>query len=454
MSITTERGKIAHLLRRAGFSPSVEELDAAEAKGRAAVLDELLNPERVPDEAEARYPTSVIDYAQPVSLPLWWLQRMIVTNRPLQEKLTLFWHGHLTSSITRVNQLRFTMISQNELLRRGALGSFRDLLLNVSKDPAMILWLDNNTNRKNKPNENFARELFELFTLGRDRGYTEADIREAARAFTGWFQRDGVFRFDAAQHDNGQKTVFGRTGNLDGGDVVDLAVAHPATGPYLAAKLWEFFVYPKPETAVVDEIAAVYTSSGYDMRAVMRAILGHPRFYSERAYHALIKSPVEIIAGFFRSLGATFDTAATAEQRLQLGRQLAGIGQGAGQVLFSPPDVNGWPGGEEWVGTSALVTRYNFAAAAARDGYSGVAIDVAAILGRRGLSSPAAIVDFFAGLMVDGDLTAAQRQTLLDYMVKQDNGSAGTFTLNDQTINKKVRGLIHLVATTPQYQLA
>lgn len=454
MSITSERGKIAHLLRRAGFSPSAAQLDAAEAKGRSAVLDDLLNPERVPDEAEMRYPTSIIDYAQPVTLPLWWLQRMIVTNRPLQEKMTLFWHGHLTSSITRVNQLRFVMISQNEFLRQNALGSFRDLVLGIAKDPAMILWLDNNTNRKNKPNENFARELFELFTLGRDRGYTEEDIREAARAFTGWFQRDGVYRFDANQHDNGGKTVFGRSGNLDGGDVVELAVAHPSTGPYLIAKLWEFFVYPKPEAAVVDQITAVYASSGYDMRAVMRAIFSHPQFYSERAYHALIKSPTEIVVGFFRSLDATLDGSTAADARVQLARQLAGIGQGTGQVLFSPPDVNGWPGGDEWVGSSALVTRYNFAAAAARDAYTGISIDVAGMLSARGLTTAASIVDFFAEVMVDNDLTAGQRQTLLDYLAKQDNGNTGPFTLNDLTINKKVRGLIYLLATTPQYQLS
>jgi hypothetical protein len=453
MALDTERGRIAHLLRRAGFSPSAGELDAAVARGRDAVLEELLNPAGVPDPAEALYPTSGIDYARPATLGLWWLARMVKTTRPLQEKMTLFWHGHLTSALSRVGQLRFTMIAQNEFFRANALGNFHDLVLGVSKDPAMILWLDNNTNRKRKPNENYARELFELFTLGRDRGYTEEDIREAARAFTGWFQRDGVFRFVAAEHDTGQKTIFGRTSNWDGADVVSMAVDHPSTGPFITAKLWRFFAYPEPEPAIVDQIARVYYDSGYNIRAVLRAIFTHPAFYSEQAYHAVVKSPAEIIAGFFRSLEAQL-APGDAQTTLQLANRLAGVQQGAGQVLFNPPDVEGWLGGREWVSTTALITRYNFAEQAIRGAYPGASIDVARLLQRRGLTDAAAIADFFADLMVDGDLTSAQRQTLLDYLVLNDNGSRGTFRLDEQTINKKVRGLIHLLATTPQYQLA
>jgi uncharacterized protein (DUF1800 family) len=453
MPLDTERGKIAHLLRRAGFSPSAPELDAAERKGRDALLDELLNPERVPDPAEAALPTDAIDYARPVNLPLWWMLRMVKTARPLQEKLALFWHGHLTSSITRVNQLRFTMIAQNEFFRRNGLGSFRDLIIGVSKDPAMIQWLDSNTNRKGKPNENYARELLELFTLGRGQ-YSESDIREAARAFTGWFQRDGVFAFTPGQHDTGQKTIFGRTGNWDGTDVCEMAVSHPAAGPFLTRKLWEFFAYRNPEPDVVGDLARVYSSSGYDIRAVLRALFMHPAFYSERAYHAVVKSPVEVIVGFLRSLEAKVDLTAPPETRLQLASQLTGAATAMGQTLFSPPNVAGWPGGPAWVSTTALITRYNFAATAARDGYAATSIDVAGLLNRAGATVPERIVDHFAGLIVDGDLTAEQRQTLLDYLIAGDNGRPGAFTLTDATIARKVRGLLYLLATTPQYQLA
>jgi uncharacterized protein (DUF1800 family) len=454
MSLTTERGRIAHLLRRAGFSPSAPELDRAVAKGRDALIEELLNPETVPDDAEMRFPTSLIDYERPATLGLWWLGRMVNTRRPLQEKLTLFWHGHLTSALSRVGRLRFTMIAQNEFFRANALGSFHDIVLGAAKDPAMILWLDNNTNRKGKPNENFARELFELFTLGRDNGYTEQDIREAARAFTGWFQRNGEFTFARNQHDTGEKTIFGQTGPWDGTDVVRMAISHPSTGPFITAKLWSFFAYPDPEQSIVDQLASVYQRSGYSIREVMRTILTHPAFYSERAYHALVKSPTEIIAGFFRSLEGDFFATDDPRRTVQLAGQILGAGSAMGQVLFNPPNVEGWPGGADWVSTTALITRYNFASVAARDGYPGATIDVARLLTQRNLTEPSAIVDYFADVMVDGDLTPEQRQTLIDYLATDDNGRRTAFQLNEATINKKVHGLIHLIATTPQYQLA
>ena len=452
MPITTERGKIAHLLRRAGFVPSMAELDVAEAKGLTTVIDELLNFETVPDAAEMLYPADSIDYRRPQTMPLWWLLRMRATSRLLQEKMTLFWHGHLTSGLSRVGPLRFTMVAQNEFFRRNALGNYREIITGVSKDPAMIQWLDNNTNRKGKPNENYARELFELFTLGRD-NYTEQDIREAARAFTGWFQRDGVFVFATGQHDTDRKTIFGKTGNWDGGDVCDMAVSHAAAGPFLATTLWEFFAYRRPEPEVVNELADAYYRSGYDIRAVMRALLTHSAFYSQKAYHALVKSPTELVVGFLRSMEAEI-APADDEATLQLANQLNGATAAMGQQLFNPPTVQGWPGQELWVGTSALISRYNFIAAAARNAFPSVTIDVGATLAQRNLSTAEQIVDYYADLMVDGDLTDRQRKALLDYMTANDNGSKSTFRLDDQSIEKKVRGLIYLLGTTPQYQLS
>ncbi|MGH2587774.1 MAG: DUF1800 domain-containing protein, partial [Dehalococcoidia bacterium] len=415
----------------------------------------LLHPERVPDdEAEARFPADRIDYDRPTTIGLWWLARMVTTRRPLQEKMTLFWHGHLTSALSRVRRpLHFTMVNQNAFFRANALGNFHDIVLGVSKEPAMILWLDNNTNRRGKPNENYARELFELFTLGRG-AYSEEDIREAARAFTGWFQRNGEFAFTPNQHDNGQKTIFGQTGNWDGTDVVSMAVSQSAAGPFMARKLWEFFVYPNPEQSVVDAIARVYESGGYDIRAVMHAIFTHSEFYSERAYHALVKSPAEIMIGFFRSLEADLLSSDDPQTTVQLANQLQATSAAMGQVLFNPPNVAGWPGGDDWISTTALITRYNFAERAVRNGYPAARFDIARLLQQRNLTDAPAIVDHFLDLMVDGDVTAAQRQTLLDYVTTNDNGTATQFQPNDATINKKVRGLIHLIATTPQYQLA
>lgn len=454
MPLDTERGRISHLLRRAGFSPSAPEVDSAVAKGRNALVEELLNPESVVDDVATRFPTSYIDYERPATLSLWWLARMVNTRRPLQEKMTLFWHGHLTSALSRVGRLRSTMIAQNEFFRAHALGTFHDIVLGVSKDPAMILWLDNDTNRKGKPNENYARELFELFTLGRDNGYTEEDIREAARAFTGWFQRNGEFAFARNQHDAGEKTIFGQTGPWDGSDVVRMAVAHPSTGPFITSKLWSFFVYRDPEPSIVAELAKVYERSDYSIREVMRAILTHPAFYSERAYHALVKSPTEVVAGLFRSLEGTFFADGDARRTAQLAGQLLSASASMGQVLFNPPNVGGWPGGAGWVSTTALITRYNVASVAARNGYPATTIDVAGLLARHNIADPAEIVEYFAGVMVDGDLTPEQRRTLVDYLSANDDGSPGRFQLDESTVNNKVRGLIYLIATTPQYQLS
>jgi len=455
MALDTERGRIAHLLRRAGFTPSVPELEQAVAKGRDAVLEELLHPERVPDDAaEARFPADRIDYDRPTTIGLWWFARMVATRRPLQEKMILFWHGHLTSALSRTGaRLRFTMVNQNQFFRTNALGNFHDIVLGASKDPAMILWLDNNTNRRGKPNENYARELFELFTLGRG-NYSEEDIREAARAFTGWFQRNGEFAFTPGQHDNGQKRIFGQTGNWDGTDVVSMAVSQAAAGQFMARKLWEFFVYPNPEQSVVDAIARVYQSSGYDIREVMRAIFTHPDFYGERAYHALVKSPTELMIGFLRSLEADFLNSDDRQAVTQLANQLSASSSAMGQVLFNPPNVAGWPGGDDWISTTALITRYNFAERAVRSGFPAAGFDLARLLQQRNLTDAVPIVDHFLDLMVDGDIAAAQRQTLLDYMTTNDDGTATQFQLNEATINKKVRGLIHLIATTPQYQLS
>jgi uncharacterized protein (DUF1800 family) len=334
------------------------------------------------------------------------------------------------------------MLNQIDLYRRLGLGSFRDLVIASAKDPAMIRWLDSNQNRKGKPNENYARELFELFMLGIG-NYTEQDVREAARAFTGWFERNGEFIFVPSQHDTGVKTVLGHTGNWDGGDIVDIAVRHPACGPFIARALWEFFAYRNPEPEVVSAIAGVFVSSGWNIRETMRAIFTHPAFYTEKAYHALVKSPLEYIVGFLRSMNAKTDA---------MGLQPALTAMG--QTPLNPPDVNGWPGQAEWISTTSLIYRYNTVNALLRTGPDQPTyVDVAALLQSRGLRTPEAILDFFIDLMLDGDLPSAKRKVLADYLVAADDGRPSTFTLNERTINTKVRGLIYLLAATPEYQL-
>ena len=441
MALTTERARVAHLLRRTGFGASVAEIDAAASAGLTATIERLLTADR-PDDIETRVPRAGFDFTKPREAVRWWLMRMAASEQPFIEKLTLFWHGLLTSSLARVGGRAEYMVAQNDLYRRLALGSFRELLLAAAKDAAMIRYLDNNTNRKGKPNENFARELMELFTLGIG-NYSETDIREAARAFTGWFERNGEFYYVAQQHDTGAKSVLGSTGNWDGGDIITIITRQPAHPRFIVTKLWSFFAYPDPEPEIIDQLAAVYQQSDTNIRATLRALLSHPAFYSERAYHALVKSPVEFTVGFLRTLGGRTDATAL----------LAAVAT-MGQTPLAPPNVAGWPGGDEWISTTGLITRYNFANAVLRAGPDQpTAIDVAGLLQAQKLTTPEQIIGFFADLLVDGDLSPAKRQVLTDYLVAGNDGKPRPFSLDQPTIDNKVRGLIYLLATTPEYQM-
>jgi len=248
------------------------------------------------------------------------------------------------------------MYRQNVLLRRHATGSFAELLHTVSKDPAMVIYLDSATNRKGQPNENFAREVMELFTLGEGQ-YGERDIREAARAFTGWsLEPDtGEFRWRPFQHDDGTKTVLGRTGNFKGDDVLDILLAQPATADFIAAKLWREFISPAPvseaERRELANVAARFRASGYDIQAALRALLSTQAFWATANRAALVKSPVDLVVGTMRQFEfAVGDPMPLAVVTAQLG-----------QNLFAPPNVKGWPGGEAWINSQTLLARKQFA---------------------------------------------------------------------------------------------
>jgi uncharacterized protein (DUF1800 family) len=277
----------------------------------------------------------------------WWVEEMLVTDQPFIERMTLFWHNHFTSSLQKV---RFTpaVYRQNLLLRRHALGNFATLLREVAKDPAMLLYLDGAQSKVGQPNENFARELLELFTLGEGH-YSEADIKAAARAFTGWSidRETGAFRFYPALHDNGEKTFFGRTGNLDGGDVLSLILQKPQVSEWIVGKLWREFVSLQPDTAEVKRLAALFREARYEMKPLLRTMFLSPAFRDPANRGALIKSPVELIVGTIRFLGLPVP------EKTRLVRALQAIGQ----VPFDPPNVKGWPGGEAWITTNTLLMR-------------------------------------------------------------------------------------------------
>ena len=264
--------------------------------------------------------------------------------------MTLFWHNHFVSSQQKV-KLAELMYRQNATLRANALGNFGEMLHAIARDPAMVIYLDNAQNRKGSPNENFAREVMELFTLGEGH-YSERDIKEAARAFTGWSldRERGEFVFRRGLHDYGSKTVLGRTGNFDGDDVIDILLAQPSTAEFVTRKLWREFVSPDPDAAEVRRVAARFRDSGYDIKAALYALLSSDAFYARENRGALVKSPIDLVVGTLRQFG------------MHPGETIpfAVAAAGMGQNLFAPPNVKGWPGQEAWINTSSLLARKQF----------------------------------------------------------------------------------------------
>jgi uncharacterized protein (DUF1800 family) len=434
------RRDLAHLYRRAGFGAGPAELDVAVRMGYDAAVERLLQPDSVADNVEDRLAALELDPTRPENLRLAWLYRMLYTRRPLQEKMVLFWHGHLTSALPKIGggqRAPELMKRQLVLFREQGLGSWRDLLRAVSRDGAMLFYLDNRLNRKEAPNENYARELMELFALGIG-NYDEHDVKEAARAFTGWTtDREGNFSINPRQHDDGPKSILGRAGALGGDDVIDAILDQPVAATYIARKLFRFFAYEDPEAALVDRLADTFRASNYAIQPLVGAILRSPEFRSEKAFHASIKSPVELTIGALRLLGA--DT---------LPRDLPAITRRMGQDLLNPPSVKGWDGGQSWINAATLLERFNYAnrLAVSRAERGESFFDPAAIA--RQYRTPQRVVDGLAELLLDGDLPTSSREALLDYA--RDGG--GDFA-DDVTADQKIRGLVHLIMASPLYQL-
>jgi len=280
-------------------------------------------------------------------LKAWWIGEMIATPAPFGERMTLFWHNHFVSSLRKVRAPQL-MYQQLQLLRRHALGNFGDLLHGIVRDPAMLVYLDNASNRKAAPNENFARELMELFTLGEGH-YTERDVKEAARALTGASidGETGQFVFRRAAHDDGPKTILGRTGDFDGDDLAEILLAHPRTAELVVTRLWREFVSPEPDPGEVRRIAQRFRESRYDIRTALRLLFTSDAFYAPANRATLVKSPIELIVGTLREF--SFDVG-DPFPFVVFSRQL-------GQDLLAAPNVKGWPGGEAWINATTLLAR-------------------------------------------------------------------------------------------------
>ena len=279
---------------------------------------------------------------------LWWADRMVATPRPLEEKMTLFWHGHFATSETKVRDYR-KLLLQNQTLREHATGNFRDLLLAVMRDPAMLVYLDNGQNVKDHPNENFGRELLELFTMGVG-NYTERDIREASRAFTGWTNDVLEFRVDREKHDDGIKEFLGQRGAFDGDDIVDIILAQPVTAEFISTKIYRFFVREVPSATTKTRLARVFREADYAVKPLLRAIYLSRDFYSSPSVATQIKSPVQLLVSTYRKLGLA--GAPTIPDFNAQTRRL-------GQALLYPPNVAGWSGGRTWITPATLLERGN-----------------------------------------------------------------------------------------------
>lgn len=461
----------AHLLRRMGFGGTPDEIGDLARKNRERAVDHLLNFEDVDNQAlEDRLQKNFNPkkFTPREDLQLWWIIRMILTARPFEEKMTLFWHNHFATAVEKVPYP--LMYVQNQLLRTMALERFDTLLLSVATDPAMLVWLDGVTNVLGDPNENFARELQELFTMGisdvvtGDPNYSERDVKEVARAFTGWkFKEQGrkpyKFKFfeDAGQHDNTVKNVYGQTANFNGEDVIQLICARRSTARFLVKKLFEFFVYPlsfsADDKATLDKFAQVYLDNNHSIRSLVRAIFVSDEFFGARARFALVKSPAELIVGTFRMLEASYNPGNLDEGDFELYYQF----QRMGFDLLNPFDVSGWKLNLGWLSTATVLERYNFATdfMSRRDpGKRTLGAAVTADQLRK-YTDPSAekTVQNFLRVLGPLGLDAEGSRALTDYLQTDDDGRRVAWVVNDDTIDERVRGLVFLIMCLPEFQM-
>ena len=458
-----ELSAMAHLMRRAGFGATREELESRVAIGYEATVEELLHPED--GEAVDIYEFLRHHHSQ------WkpgtagglgqssWVWRMINTKTPLQEKMTLFWHQIFATGVSKVDHYD-EIIDMVDMFREKGLGKFRALLLEVARSPAMIFWLDNNENHAHAVNENWGRELLELFTLGVG-NYTETDVREASRAFTGWTiepklprfhmgRWDWYFEYRADDHDDGEKTFLGRTGDFDGEDIIDIILEEPATAQFIARHLYSFFVSdevqvpawsvtPPADPEAVDTLAKVMIESDYDMRLTMNVLLNSDFF--KAAQFTKIKNPTEVVVGTLRLVG---DAELPSPNSFEWSNQIMYMGQD----LLNPPSVEGWHYGPEWVNSGLLMTRTNFVAdMLSETGRPGVRTIIDRVGGAA--SSPEQLVDSCLDLLGPFEVSASTKDELVAH--------ASTLTWSDgdkSGAEENVAGMLQLIVSTREYMFA
>jgi uncharacterized protein (DUF1800 family) len=453
--------KAGHLYRRAAFGADWNELQTALEAGPDRTIDQLLRgrPDADGDALFATMARALRQTNNAQQLPALWLYRMLYSAHPLREKLTLFWHNHFATSNLKVQNTGY-MLGQYELMREHALGSFRTLLLEMSRDPAMMVWLDTIQSRRGQPNENYARELMELFSLGitnarrpTQRNYTEQDIREAARAFTGWHLENGRAVFRAGDHDDTEKNVLGQRGRWRGDDIVRICLEQEAAPYFICRKLFRFLVSesmaPAPE--LLEPLAEEFRRD-YNFAALVERVLRSNLFFSAQVYRSKVKQPVDYALGIARGLeGHVAGEGRRGIGSIELSRALEGLGQ----RLFYPPSVAGWEGGRAWLNGQTFLLRQNLALAltSTTDDRFGRRTDPALLIRQHQRRTPEEQVDFLLQLFLQGEVPAESRERLMAYLAGAERQSYPAYWSQDDVADQRVRALCHLVLCLPEFQL-
>ncbi len=459
---------MAHLMRRAGFGAPREELEARVAKGYEATVEELLHPEEQPpvdrNEMMRYHPWSLRPGTLPGMGSAEWLHAMIVTKRPLEEKMTLFWHQVFATGVSKVDHYNDVMDMVIKFRAKG-MGDYRELLLEMAKDPAMIYWLDNCENHSTAVNENWGRELLELFSMGVG-NYTEVDVRECSRAFTGWTvvpklprgpigRHDWFFEYREEDHDEGEKTFLGVTGNLNGEDIIRIICEQPATARFIARHLYNFFVAdeaqvpawsvtPPRDPEAIDTLAKAFVESSYDICSTLRVLFNSDFF--KKARFARVKSPTEVVVGTLRLVGgAEFPAPGIGELARQPGYM--------GQDLLNPPSVEGWHTGVEWINSGSLMRRVNFTAELVGDVKR---LGIRSLIDRleaRGCRTPTEIVDGCLDLLGPLEVLPASHAELIAFAA-QDGDFTWDTAEQARASAARVGELLQLIVAEREYQFA
>ena len=466
MTTTTanELAQIAHLMRRAGFGSTRAELEALASKGYEAAVDDLVHPESFPEVEEDVIERYYGGEGYPIFAGIW-MFRMLNSQRPLQEKMALFWHHVFATGVTK-NQHVMASVNQINTFRRVGMTNMRDILVELAKDPAMIFWLDNNENRNGEPNENWGRELLELFSMGVG-NYTERDIKDASRAFTGWTFSQPIplyphgyypanFIYDADDHDHGEKTFLGQTGNLNGEDIISIIVKQPATARFISRHMYNFFVADEPQVPswntvppqdqdAIDALVAAYMQSDGDIRAMLSALFNSDSFKNAR--FKKVKSPVELITGIIKLVGTYQYPAPGMVDYSNTARLM-------GQQLFDPPTVEGWHTGHEWIDGGTLNERVNFAVNEVGDLTKPGISDLIDRMGAQTESvSPQRFVDAALDLAGPVEVGADTRSGLLRYAE-----AAGALEFHTPAARQQsaahIGRMLQLIVSAREYQMA